>query len=202
MGQSYDIEKVLKQVAEGNEQAFLVIFDHYKAPFHAAAYKMTRSADISEEIVQEVFVTLWVKRALIAGAKHPEGYVFTILHNCIYSHFRKLARERRLKSKLGQEPLESDNHIEELLDEKENKAILENVISQLSPQQKLIYKLAKQEGLSREEIAKELNISPNTVKNHLGAAVEYLRCYFKKGSSAIIWVAIWMHFFLKISSTF
>jgi len=191
--QSYDIKKLLKQVAEGNEKAFRVIFDHYKAPFHAAAYKMTRSVDISEEIVQEVFVTLWVKRELIAGAKSPEGYVFTILHNCIYSHFRKLARERRLKSKLGQDEQESENQIEALLNEKENKAILENVISQLPPQQKLIYKLAKQEGLSREEIAKKLNISPNTVKNHLGAAVEYLRCYFKKGASAIIWVVIWMH---------
>ena len=56
--QSYDIKKLLKQVAEGNEQAFRVIFDHYKVPFHAAAFKMTRSADLAEEIVQEVFITL------------------------------------------------------------------------------------------------------------------------------------------------
>jgi RNA polymerase sigma-70 factor (ECF subfamily) len=179
-------------VAKGNEEAFRVIFDLYKAPFHAAAYKMTRSADIAEEIVQEVFVLSWVKRELIAEAKRPEDYIFTILHNCIYAHFRKLAQERQLKSKLAQEP-EGEYQTEDLLNEKENKAILENMISHLPPQQKLIYKLAKQEGLSRAEIAKKLNISSNTVKNHLGAAVEYLRCCFKKDASAIIWVTIWMH---------
>jgi RNA polymerase sigma-70 factor (ECF subfamily) len=190
--QSYDIDKLLKQVAEGNEQAFRVIFDHYKAPFYAAAYKMTRSADIAEEIVQEVFVTSWVKRELIAEAKRPEDYLFTILYNCIYSHFRKLSQERQLKSKLAQDELQSEYQTEDLLNEKENKAILENMISHLPPQQKLVYKLAKQEGMTRAEIAKKLNISSNTVKNHLGAAVEYLRCYFKKDTSAIIWIAIWM----------
>lgn len=192
-GQSNDIEKMLRQVAKGNEQAFRAIFDHFKVPFYAAVYKMTRSADVSEEIVQEVFVTLWVKRELVARAKSPQGYVFTILHNCIYSHFRKLARERQLKSKLLKDAQESENQIEGLLNEKEKKAVLENMISHLPPQQKLIYKLSKQEGLSRAEIANKLNISPNTVKNHLGAAVECLRWYFKKGSSALIWVAVWMY---------
>lgn len=191
--QLYDIRKTLKQMAEGDEQAFRVIFDIYKAPFHAAAYKMTRSAYISEEIVQEVFVAVWVKRALIAGAKHPEEYTFTILRNCIYAHFRKLARECRIKSKLGQQPVESANYIEDILDEKETRITLENVIGRLSPQQKLIYKLAKQEGLSREEIADKLNISPNTVKNHLGTAIEHLRRSFKRGVSAILFIAVWMH---------
>lgn len=189
----YDIKTLLKQVAEDDEQAFRRVFDHYKAPFHATAFKMTRSTDIAEEIVQEVFVTLWVKRKLVAIAKKPEGYVFTILHNCIYAHFRKLVLERQLKSKMAQAEEQSENRIETLLLEKENRTIIENIISQLPPQQKLIYKLAKQEGVSREEIAKQLNISPNTVRNHLATAVDYLRTYLKKNVSTIIWIITWMH---------
>ncbi len=189
----YNISMLLKQVAEGDEQAFRTVFDHYKAPFHATAFKMTRSADIAEEIVQEVFVTLWVKRKLVGGAKKPEGYLFAILHNCIYAHFRKLVLERQLKSKVAQAEEQSENLIETLLLEKENRTILENIISQLPPQQKLIYKLAKQEGVSREDIAKQLNISPNTVRNHLATAVDYLRAYLKKNESAIIWAVILMH---------
>ena len=177
---TYDITILLKQVAEGDEKAFRIIFDHYKVPFHAAAFKMTRSAEIAEEITQEVFVNLWLKRKLIAAAKKPDSYIFVILHNCIYYHFRKLAHERQLKLKLEQEIENNGNRIETLLDEKENRNILENIINQLPPQQKLIYKLAKQEGMNRNEIARQLNISPNTVRNNLTSAVKYLRTCLKK----------------------
>lgn len=189
--QTYDITLLLEEVSQDNEAAFRKVFDHYKAPFYAAALKMTHAAGIAEEIVQEVFVTLWVKRKLAAGAKNPEGYIFTILHNCIYAYFRKLAQERQLKAKIGQDREESENPVELLLLEKEHRAVIEEVISRLPPQQKLIYKLAKQEGISREEIARGLNISPNTVRNHLAAAVEHLRVCLKKETSAIIWAAIW-----------
>lgn len=189
----YHIKLLLKQLGEGDPQAFRIVFDYYKAPFHAAAFKMTRSTDISQEIVQEVFVTLWVKRALVSAAESPGGYIFTILHNCIYAHFRKLALDHKLKLKWGMEVEESENPIEAMMLEKENQAVLENVISKLPPQQRLVYKLSKQEGMSRKEIATQLNISSNTVKNHLSASVEYLRNYFIKNASTIIWVSIYLH---------
>jgi len=190
----YEIKTLIKQIAEDDEAAFRTIFDHYKAPFYSAAFKMTRSGSLAEEIVQEVFVKIWVKRKIIATAKRPADYIFTILHNCIYAQFRKLALEDKLKTTLAQDSEESEDSIQLLLLEKENKAILENVINQMPARQRLIYKLAKQEGWSREEIAKGLNISPNTVRNHLSAAIEFLRNYFRKNASIIIWTAIWMSF--------
>ena len=190
----HEIKTLIKQIAEDDEVAFRTIFDHYKAPFYSAAFKMTRSGSLAEEIVQEVFVKIWVKRKIIATAKRPADYIFTILHNCIYAQFRKLALEDKLKTTLAQDSEESEDSIQLLLLEKENKAILENIIDQMPPRQRLIYKLAKQEGWSREEIAKGLNISPNTVRNHLAAAIEFLRNYFRKNASIIIWTAIWMSF--------
>jgi RNA polymerase sigma-70 factor (ECF subfamily) len=190
----HEIKTLIKQIAEDDEAAFRTIFDHYKAPFYSAAFKMTRSGSLAEEIVQEVFVKIWVKRKIIATAKRPADYIFTILHNCIYAQFRKLALEDKLKTTLAQDSEESEDSIQLLLLEKENKAILENIIDQMPPRQRLIYKLAKQEGWSREEIAKGLNISPNTVRNHLSAAIEFLRNYFRKNASIIIWTAIWMSF--------
>ncbi|MEO9020955.1 MAG: sigma-70 family RNA polymerase sigma factor [Ginsengibacter sp.] len=189
---SYDIALLLKKMADEDELSFRKVFDHYKEPFYATAYKMTHNSTITEEIVQEVFVTIWVKRKLVGAAKKPEGYVFTILHNCIYSHFRKLIQERQLKLKIEQRVEWSEDMIETLLIEKENRQTLENVINQLPSQQRLVYRMAKQEGLSRNEIATQLNISPNTVKNHLLAAVEYIRAYFEKGASFIIWIIIWI----------
>ncbi len=184
------ITQLLKQLRDGDEKVFRLIFDYYKAPFYAAAYKMTRSADIAEEITQEVFVNLWLKKELIAAAEKPNAYIFAILHNGIYSHFRKLAQERQLKLKFEQEIENNENSIEILLDEKENRDKLENIINRLPPQQKLIYKLAKQKNMNRNEIARQLNISPNTVRNHLSSAVEFVRTCLRKEFLTIIWIAI------------
>lgn len=181
------------RLAAGDESVFRLLFDQYKAPFHSAAWKMTRDASIAEEIVQEVFVTIWEKRQQVAAAQNPTGYVFTILHNSIYQHFRKLALERRLKKTVGEQSVEAANFVDEFLQAKENKAILEGIIRQLPPQQQLIYKLSKQEGLSREAIAAQLQLSPNTVRNHLAQAMQFVRDQLGKNASAIIWTVIWQY---------
>lgn len=191
---TYEIILLLEQVSLDNEVAFRKIFDHYKAPFYSAALKMTHDSVTAEEIVQEVFVLIWLKRKLIVHANNPEKYVFTILHNCIYAYFRNLAKERQLKSKIAQSEVDSEDMIESRLLEKENRGFIENVINRLPPQQKMIYKLAKQEGVSREEIARRLHISPNSVRNHLAAAVENIRNSLKHPTSAIFWVCIWILF--------
>lgn len=186
-----DVNHLLRQVAEGDDAAFREIFDHFRAPFYSAAFKMTHSPDTAGEIVQEVFVDLWEKREKVAAARIPEAYLLRMLHNTIYTHFRKLAVEQKLKRTLAVQGEGIDeNPVEELLLSKENRAFLDAVISQLPPQQQLVYRLMKQEGLSRDEVAAKLNISPNTVKNHLAAAVEAITGHFKKGASAIIWAVI------------
>lgn len=187
----YEVKMLLKQIGEGNEIAFRAIFDHYKAPFHAAAFKMTRSSEMAKEIVQETFILLWNKRTNVAEARDPESYLFKILHNEIYKQFRKMALERKLKAHIEQAVHnEDDNPVEQLLLAKENREILENILSNIPAQQQLVYRLSKQEGLSRQEIADKLNISPNTVKNHLANAMEFIRKYFQKGASALIWFII------------
>lgn len=187
----YDVKTLLQQVAEGDERAFRQIFDKYKEPFFAAAYKITRSSDLSEDIVQQVFVTLWTKKEQVAAAIKPENYLFTILHNHIYSHYRKLAMEKQMIRAVskGVEAAD-DNHVEEILFAKENQQLMEAVISKLPPQQQLVYRLWK-EGEGREEIAARLQISPNTVKNHLQDAKLFIRNYFKQNISELIWMAIW-----------
>lgn len=197
MTASSHIDKALfAQLAEGDESAFRQIFDAWRNPFYAAAFKVTRSADLAEEVVQEVFVTLWEKRVQIAAANNPKGYLITVLHNHVYSHFRRLMLERQARQNAANDSAvsEAGNPVEELLLAKENRQALHAVISKLPPQQQLVYRLAKQEGLSREEIAKKLDISPNTVRNHLAAAVEFIRQYLKKGASAIIWLIIMEQF--------
>lgn len=187
----YDIKNLLLNLAEGNEFTFKAIIDFYKERFYSASLKMTHCGDIAEEIVQEVFVNLWIKRVQVAAATNPEGYLFAMLHNSIHAHFRKLALEKAMKKKIGQQSEDIDsNPIEEVLLAKEDREIFEGVINQLPSQQRIVYKLSKQQGLSRQQIACQLHISPHTVKNHLHQALRFIGDYYKAGASAFIWVAI------------
>lgn len=178
-----DIKTLVDQIASGDEKAFRMLFNQCKERFYSSAFKMIHSSDQSEDIVQETFVMIWVKRALIAQAENAEAYLYTILQNVIYAHFRKTVQERQQISKFSVAIENNENTPETWLIEKEKRSILENVISRLPTQQKTIYRLAKQQGLSREEIAQQLNISPNTVRNHLAAAVAYLRAWAKTNES-------------------
>lgn len=95
----YDVKKLLLLIGEGNELAFKRIINFYKERFYATSLKMTHCGDIAEEIVQEVFVSLWIKRTQVAAAVNPEGYLFAMLNNSIYAHFRKLALEKAMKKR-------------------------------------------------------------------------------------------------------
>ncbi len=177
------------QIAAGDITAYRAVFDTYKAPFYAAAFKMTRSAYLAEEIVQEVFIILWTKRALVAAAETPAGYLLTVLYNCIFAQFKKIAAEKNMKLVLVQNgEAGEEESLETLLQIKENQQMLQNIIAQLPPRQQLVYKLSKQQGMSRIEIASQLHISPNSVRNHLQDAVKSIRHYLKdkKAISALI----------------
>ena len=170
----------MQRISKGDERAFREVFDLYKGRFFAAALKMTRSPDEAEEIVQEVFVSLWMRRALLTTVENPPSYLFTIVYNAISARFKKIALEMRMKQMIAERVVESENIIEEKLEEKEANQRIQSILHRLPEQQQLVYYLSKEEGLSREEIAHRMHISPNTVKNHLLRATKYIREHFNK----------------------
>lgn len=171
----FDDELLLKRIAEDDEVAFGMIFDRYKIRFYATAIKMTHSADLSEEIVQDTFVSLWTSRTALDKVNNPSGYLFTILYNHIHAQFKKISAERLLKAKLNKLPEAKESSVEERYYEKEIGQFVWKLIHQLPTRQKQVYILSKQEGMSRNEIAQKLHLSPHTVKNHLLEAVKFMR---------------------------
>ncbi len=177
---------LLKQIAEGNETAFRELFDRYSKRFYAVALTMTRSDHTAQEIVQEVFYTIWLQRHLLVKVESPSSYIFSIVYNSIHAHFRKLAVERKMKAIMIERESEAENPVEDMLFAKENKQLLQKAIEQLPAQQMQVYKLSKEEGLSREEIAVKLNLSPNTVRNHLHEALKSIRSYIGKHGALLV----------------
>lgn len=167
---------LLKQIAEGDEYAFRAIYDLYRDRFYGVALKLSSSDYIAEEIIQEVFISIWRSRALLARVTKPAPYLFSIFYNCLKQRFRKEALEKRLKMQIfSSDPEKEYPFNEDELSREDQFRLLDKAISILPPQQAMVYKLSKEEGLSREEVAAKMGISSNTVKNHLANAIRAIK---------------------------
>jgi len=171
----YDERLLLKEVAKGNEKAFRTLYDAYFNHLSAYIFKICKSPGATEEIVQEIFLKLWVNRAPLADVENAEAYIFSMARNKTIDYLRKLAKESQLISNLSVRSKEFNNNIDEKLSITELQQIIEEALSGLSPQKIQIFRLSKQEGLSHDEIAALLHLSKSTVKNHLSETLKHIR---------------------------
>ena len=168
----YDERELLAEIASGNEKAFRKLFDSYKERFYAVAFKMTRSDEAAEDIVQDVFMNIWKNREHLLKVDHPSSYFFTAVYRKVYHHYRRLASERKFLQSASAVK-ETENTTDEMVLAHEYKEWVSQAITRLPPQQQLVFRLSKEEGMNREDIARQLEISPNTVKNHLSNALVF-----------------------------
>ncbi|MEO6812400.1 MAG: RNA polymerase sigma-70 factor [Ginsengibacter sp.] len=189
----YNEKVLLDKVAAGDERAFKQLFDLYKERFYSVVLKMTGSDEVAKDIVQDTFMNIWDKREILADIDNPSAYFFTAVYRRVYHHYRKVAQEKKLLEEAF--PISASvNTTEEMVLAHESKDLISEAVEKLPPQQKLVFRLSRQEGLSREDVARQLHISPNTVKNHLAEALKFIRT-FLRNSEATFLIIFW--FFKK-----
>lgn len=183
--------EVIEDFIRGDAAAFSDIYNLYKDKVFAFAYSLTKSREIAEEVVQEVFIRLWEKRGQIKlqGAFVP--YVKTITYNYVMDFFRKVKNDRYLQQQIVARVQEIQTSGDELVFSRELQVIYQQAIDTLPPQQKRAYLLNKEDNLSYEEIAAILGISRNTVRNHLSDAIKNIRRYVSGNTDvAVIFLAM------------
>lgn len=192
-GSTYNESELLIKVASGEQHAFTVLVDQYwnKVYSHALAY--SKSVTRAQEITQDVFLKVWLKREALTKVRDFKSYLFILGRHHIISSMRK-----KLESLTGDDLLETPEDIyipDQQLECKETwNRILEG-IEKLPAVRKVIFKKSRLEGLSYEEIARSNNISKNTVKEHIVLALNFLRTYiyFNK-DYPIVLIACLMYF--------
>jgi RNA polymerase sigma-70 factor (ECF subfamily) len=176
---SYDEISLLSAIAKGDEAAFRQLFDRYWDNIYGVAFAFTKSPVIAEEMAQDVFVKIWLKRADLPQVKKFGDYLFIIARNHIFSALRKKIQEQPFSDHLLNYFQEVSNTPENRLLLRETEHLLLKAIEQLPPQQHLIYCLSREQGLNQEEIAAKLDISKNTVKSHMSKALRFIRNYLQ-----------------------
>lgn len=187
--------ELLLLVAEGDEKAFRQLFDHYWNKIYSVALTLTKSTALSEEIVQDVFLKIWLKREQLPSVEKFDGFLFTVAKNHIYNELRKKTMEQPFVEHLEQHFLESSALPEQIMVLKETKQLIDKAVQQLPDQQRAVFELSRNEGLDYTTIADQLGISRSTVKNHMTKALQFLRQYLNAHRGELVLAATLLKLF-------
>jgi RNA polymerase sigma-70 factor (ECF subfamily) len=172
---NYNEQKLVVALKNGDVNAFNKLFSVYGVRLFSFANGYLKSKYESEEIVQEVFVILWRKRKDLNPELSFKSYLFKIAYHLILEAFKKIAKQEQYKHELLDHTFHSSTNFDERLDYQNLLEKVEKIINELPPRQQQIFILRKKEGIAVKEIARQLNISPKTVENHITEAVKKIK---------------------------
>ncbi len=161
--------ELLEKIKVGDKYAFELVFRNYYPHLVLLGQKYLNDRDLSESIVQEVFVQMWEKRRTLQIRSLKGFLVVAVRNRCtnelkhqqVVRHYEKVHEETDV----------------EWMSFNENAYLnqINKVIDELPEQRRKIFKMSRLDGLKYKEIASKLNISPKTVEVQMGKALKYLR---------------------------
>lgn len=162
-------------LSKGDEKVFDTVFLDYFPKLKNFIKGFINNEEESENIVQDLFMNLWINHKLLADVDNLNAYLYSIAKNAVF-HFLRNSSKHQFRSLEENENIlengssaEDDLYIEELL------SAIRFEIEQMPSQRRRIFKMSRFEGLSNEQIAQRLNISKRTVETHISMALSDLR---------------------------
>lgn len=171
---------ILAKIADGDQYAFTILFNHYQKDVFVHSRRLTPSEDDALEVVQDIFIKIWTGRARLKAIDNFGAYLNRVVRNQVFDVLKQLSKESESHVKLQKATTEIDDSTRQLLDYQDAIHILNEALTELAPQQKMAYKLCHQDGMKYEEAAKEMNISTETVRVHMKQALSKIRAHFRK----------------------
>lgn len=160
-------------IKEGNEKAFASVYEEYKDKLYYLLLSRTKSAYLAQEVVQKTFVKVWTHRDTLNASLNIDVQVFRIARSLMIDELRKLAVD---KKRLGiVETAESEDSVNNHYHARETRLQIEKILNAIPEQGRLVFRLSREEGLTYNEIARQLSISPKTVEYHISRILSILR---------------------------
>ncbi|GAB3424360.1 RNA polymerase sigma factor [Niabella aquatica] len=158
--------------------SFCRLYKDYQQVLFRKLLLLIDSQEVVKDIVQDVFMKIWVRRKCIKADASLKTYMYRIGHNMIVDHYRSLGRKQRFAFTTF-----SDNHTDNNTMFPEDCLVeIEEVVSKLPPKRKRVFELCKLEQKSYEEAGEILHVSPSTISDHIVKAKQFIRSeLFKQG---------------------
>jgi len=173
--EGFSDDELLAMLRQQDEHAFNELYSRYWEKLFNAAYKRLKSAEAAEEVVQDLFTDLWLRRERLDVKQELQVYLFSAIKYLVIKQMHKTAAKMTLVYKRDEIFKESDNSTEEALIANDLQAHLQKRVELLPVKCREIYQLSRDAHQSNKDIARQLNISEKTVENQITKALKRLR---------------------------
>lgn len=170
---------LIKGLLTRNKVVFDFIFHYYYSGLCAYCERISGNQQVAEDIVQELFVTLWLKCEQIQITSSLKNYLFTSVKNRSLDYLKREQRKTQKLNHFTKETELPENLSSLWFAEAELQAVVEKSLEKLPPRCREIFELSRFEGLKNQEIADNLGLSKRTVELQVSNALKQLRIDLK-----------------------
>ncbi|KAA2238534.1 sigma-70 family RNA polymerase sigma factor [Chitinophaga agrisoli] len=178
------VKDLFRRIAEGDEAAFKLLFDHYLPILRPFIFKLVQQESGAEDVMQNTFVRVWLNRDKLEGVEHPQAWLYRLTANECYTWLKKEAT-LRLRHQAAAHPDTGYDPVAGQLALKETRHLIAQAVDKLPPQRKQIYLLSRNAGLKIPEIADQLQLSQSYIKNAIVFSLKSIRDHLEKNGHYI-----------------
>lgn len=183
---NYSDEQLLSLLRQDDITAFNEIYARYSRPLYLYITSKTDTGEVSKDILQDLFTSIWEKRHTLAIQQSLKSYLYQTVRYKIIDVYRRNATYRKYLQQLIEHFDAQPNNISDTMDHKTRAYEVLEAINRLPEKMKEIFMLSRFENLSIEQIASQLDLSQQTVKNQISKALKILRTHSAQADIVVI----------------
>jgi RNA polymerase sigma-70 factor, ECF subfamily len=187
------LEKIIQQLFNDDKTALEELFNYFYPRLYNFSRAFLKLEEGIDDILQEVFLKIWVNRRNIRSADTFNSYIFTITRNLLLNELRSRLNEQKTRDKIFKLSVAEEFLLSEQIEYQEMKEKVDQMVATLPERQREVFLLSRKEGLSYKEIATKLNIAEKTVEYHISQAIGVIK---KKMRDLGLLGMLYFYFFL------
>lgn len=181
---------LLAALQQGDPSAFRVLYQRYHSRLYGYSIRVIKSPSLAEEVVHDVFIRVWERRATLRLDSSFKSYLFTINRNLLINLLQRASREKAIKAEIARHMPTAHCDPEAQLTYQDYWQQAQLAIAALPPQRRRVFEMCRLQGKSYEETARLLSISPGTVKDHIIKAKKAIGRYLRVHTNITITLLI------------
>lgn len=174
------------RLINNDQEAFCELYARYKERLLYFAMKFVKSREFAEDVYQDAFILIWQGRRFLDPESTFSSYLYTIVKNRILNILRDIENDQKLKSYILANAIDYNDATNQYIHTHELEIILDKALKRLTPRQRQIFEMSRNEQMTHKEIAEILGISVFTVQEHISIALKSIKHYFKEYPSYLV----------------